>query len=57
MTCTNATCPIFIICQNKGKPCPSNAPRRTTIHNGYRAMAVQEYAMRASAIDFTGDHG
>ena len=57
MTCTNTSCSIFIICQKKDKPCPSNRTRTVIVHNGYRAMAMQEQQMRMSAIDFTGNHG
>ena len=53
MTCLNSSCAIFVICQNKDKPCPGNAPsaRHT---NGYAAMARQEQRMRNSAIEFGG---
>jgi len=53
--CTNTTCAIFVVCQNKHKPCPGNASFTRIVHNGYAAMARQEYAMRMSAIDFAGD--
>jgi len=55
MTCTNARCSIFIICQNKTKPCPANTARTVIVHNGYAAMARTEQAMRMSAINFKGD--
>ncbi len=55
MTCTNASCAIWVICQNKDKPCPANTARTVVTHNGYAAMARQEYAMRASAIEMKGD--
>jgi hypothetical protein len=55
MTCTNASCAIFIICQNKDKPCPGNASFTRIVRNGYRTMQMQEHAMRASSIDNRGD--
>ena len=57
MTCTNASCAIWVICQNKSKPCPGNASFARIVRNGYRTMQMQEHAMRASAIEFKGDHG
>jgi hypothetical protein len=55
MTCTNATCSIWVICQNKAKPCPGNASFTRIVRNGYRTMQMQEHAMRASAIEARGD--
>ena len=55
MTCLNARCAIWVICQNKDKPCPANTARTVIIHNGYAEMARQEQSMRASSIDFSGD--
>jgi hypothetical protein len=55
MTCTNAACAIFVVCQNKDRPCPANTPRTVIVHNGYAAMAMQEYHLRDSAIDYSGD--
>jgi hypothetical protein len=55
MTCVNTTCAIFVVCQNKTKPCPGNTTFTRIVHNGYAAMAAQEQAMRNSAIDFSGD--
>jgi hypothetical protein len=57
MTCTNATCAIYIVCQNKDLPCPGNATLNKVIRNGYAAMARQEQRMRMSSIDFSGDWG
>lgn len=53
--CTNAACAIFVVCQNKTKPCPGNAAHTRIVRNGYRTMQMQELAMRASAIEFKGD--
>jgi hypothetical protein len=53
--CLNATCAIFVVCQNKAKPCPGNASFTGIVRNGYRTMQMQEFAMRASAIEFRGD--
>ena len=55
MTCTNAACAIWVICQNKTKPCPGNAAHTRNVRNGYRTMQMQELAMRTSAIEFRGD--
>jgi hypothetical protein len=58
MTCTNAACAIFTVCQNKyRKPCPARFFKTTIVHNGYAAMARQEQRMRMSSIDFSGDWG
>jgi len=57
MTCLNAHCSIFIICQNKDEPCPANTARTVIVHNGYAAMARTEQAMRNAAIEFRGDFG
>ena len=57
MTCDNITCSIFIICQNKDRPCPANTSRTRIIHNGYRTMALQEQKIRMDSIDFNGDFG
>jgi hypothetical protein len=54
--CTNAACAYWITCQKKHKPCPGNAAHTRIVRNGYRTMQIQEQAMRASAIEFTGDH-
>lgn len=54
--CTNASCAIFVVCQNKSKPCPASRSFKVhVVQNGYRAMARQEYAMRMSSIEFKGD--
>jgi hypothetical protein len=63
MDCPNTRCSIYLICQNKDKPCPGNAVEKATygnrsvplMYSGYAAMARQEQAMRNSAIDFAGD--
>lgn len=55
MTCTNTSCLYWITCQKKHKPCPGNAARTRFVRNGYAVMAVQEYAMRDSSIEFKGD--
>jgi len=55
MTCTNASCSIWVICQNKTKPCPGNASFTRIVRNGYAVMARQEQQMRNSSIDFAGD--
>jgi hypothetical protein len=58
MTCTNTGCSIFTVCQKKDRlpACPGSVARIRIVHNGYATMAMQEYSMRSSAIDFTGDH-
>ena len=53
--CLNAACAIFVVCQNKTKPCPGYAAHTRIVRNGYRTMQMQELAMRASAIEFRGD--
>jgi len=53
--CTNASCPIWMICQNKEKHCPGNAVHSKSVRNGYAVMACQEQSMRNSAIDYSGD--
>ncbi len=56
MRCTNYNCPIFVICQKKDVP-PARCGSAKNIRkgNGYAAMAFQEQALRASAIEFTGN--
>jgi hypothetical protein len=53
--CLNTSCAIFVVCQNKDKPCPGNAAHTRIVRNGYAVMARQEQAMRASSIDYSGD--
>ena len=53
MTCTNARCSIWVICQNKGKPCPASG-LGAVVRNGYAAMAMTEYKLRDGAINFKG---
>jgi hypothetical protein len=52
--CANTTCAIFVVCQNKTKPCPG-ASYANQKHSGYAAMAAQEQRMRMCAIDYNGD--
>lgn len=53
MTCSNKSCPIFIVCQKKHKSCQSSTSR--VLYNGYRVMAAQEQRMRMASIEFKGD--